>query len=137
MLPYKQPPGQHRLPPYPFVWLRITDDTKNLHFTSFGAIIDTGADYTCIPRSVVRLAPGYDYEYDVGSDFDGNPVQVELVRITIGTVEFLDAHGTVLIKKTVQNLRLPIVAGEGLLGRDILNDYTCTLDGPNQICSLK
>jgi predicted aspartyl protease len=137
MLPYKQPPGQPHIRPYPFVWLRITDNTKNLQFASFGAIIDTGADYTCIPHSVVTNTPGYDYEEEWGMDFDGNPVVVRLVRILKATVELLDAHGNVLITKVFQNLRLPIVSADGLLGRDILNDNICVLDGPGQICSLK
>jgi hypothetical protein len=137
MLPYKKPAQLTNIPPFPYVWLRVTDENKNIPFDSFGAIIDSAADYTCIPQQVTARASGYDHEVDFASDFKGNSIQVHLIRILKAGVELFDEKGTVLFQRKFQNLRLPIVDAQGLLGRDILNDFTCTLDGPSQFCSIK
>lgn len=136
MFPYIQPPRQPDIRPYPYLWLRITDNTKNLNFALFGAIIDSGADHTCIPQTIVARTPGWDYDEEQGGDFAGNLVTVKRVRIRMATVELLDTHGNVLMQNGFQNLKLPIVGVDGLLGRDILNDTICMLDGPRQMCSI-
>ena len=118
-------------PPAPRVWLRITDTFKGLRFEGFPAIIDSGADRTCLPRDVADQTPGYDYEDDFAEEFTGNTVKVRLVRILEARVEFTDDGGNLLFTHDYLNLRLPIVNAEGLLGRDILNYHTCVLAAPD------
>jgi hypothetical protein len=130
---YQKDPSH--LAAYPYLWLRILDNAKGLAFGPFGAIIDSGADYTCIPRRVLTGITGYDRELDWGRDFMGNPIRVELVYILDATIELLEQDGTVLLHTKIQRLRLPVINNEGLLGRDVLNHTICNLDGPGQLCT--
>ena len=132
---YQKYSGQPDIAPYPYLWVRIVDNAKGLEFGPFGAIVDSAADYTCIPSQVLAGITGYDTEIDVGRDFGGNPVRVDLVYILDATIELLEEDGTVLMRKKVERLRLPIVDNNGLLGRDILNHGICMLDGPGQVCT--
>jgi hypothetical protein len=116
--------------PYaPSVRMRITDSFNNLTFEAFTALVDSGADYTCIPEDVVNRAPGYSYDWRPSEEFTGRVVQVKRVRILEALVEFLDSEGKAVFTGTYANLRLPIVQA-GLLGRDILNSHFCVLNGP-------
>jgi Retroviral aspartyl protease len=116
--------------PYaPSVRLRITDTFSNLQFETFTALVDSGADYTCIPRAVVDRVSGYSYDWRSSEEFTGNVVQVKRVRILEAWVEFLDTQGETVFSAKYANLRLPIVQS-GLLGRDILNHHRCVLNGP-------
>lgn len=132
---YRKYQGQPDIAPYPFLLVRIVDNVKGLVFGPFGAIVDSAADYTCMPSQVLTGISGYDQEIDIGRDFRGNPVRVNLVYILNATVELLEEDGTVLLRKNVLRLRLPVVDNDGLLGRDILNHGICRLDGPSQVCT--
>jgi predicted aspartyl protease len=116
-------------PHAPFVRIRITDSFNNLQFGSFVALVDSGADYTCIPKTVVDQVSGYSYDWRLSEEFTGNLVQVKLVRVLEAIVEFIDKEENVVFRAKHANLQLPIVQS-GLLGRDILNSYRCVLDGP-------
>lgn len=71
-----------------------------------------------------------DQEIESGRDFMGNPIKVYLVYVIDATIELLEEDGTVLVQKRIERLRLPVINNNGLLGRDILNQTICMLDGP-------
>jgi hypothetical protein len=119
-------------PPKPYLRVRITDNLSKLTFQSFVAVVDTGADNTCIPQSVTTQTPGYSRSYVMAEEFTGNVVMVEVVRILDATVEFLDQQDNLLFRNRYANLEMPVVDAEGLLGRDILNWHHCVLDGPGR-----
>ena len=134
---YKEKPRQPHLAPYPYLWIRIVDDSNDLEFGPFGAIVDSGADYTCIPSHVLTGISGYHQDVEWGRDFRGQPVRVDLVYILKATIELLEEDGTLLLRKKVERLRLPIIENDGLLGRDILNHTVCMLDGPSRFCTFQ
>jgi hypothetical protein len=134
---YRKKTQHPHLASYPYLWIRIVDNVKNLAFGPFGALVDSGADYTCIPSGVLLGISGYDQDIEWGRDFRGNPVRVDLVYILDATVYLLEADGTLLLQKDLERLRLPIIENDGLLGRDILNHTMCLLDGPGQLCTFQ
>lgn len=144
MPPYRSLPGPKSLPPGPYLWLQIFDNQKELTFGPVGAILDSGADYTCIPRRIAE-AVGHDYEIDEAEDFTGRPVMVKLAVILDANIQLLHVSSPSPAKRRVSqlgkmvrtNLRLPIIEGEdALLGRDILNHFVCTLDGPKLLLEI-
>src|ERR1700752_1315556 len=107
-------------PAHPRVWLRVTDNRRGFSFPQFDAVIDTGADGSCIPSAVVRQVPtqNYDYERAKVKDYTGTTRTETFVRILDATVEFMDSQSAILYTGNYANLRL-LVIPNGLLGRDI------------------
>ena len=126
----------NEVPACPAVRVIITDNNSGTTFGPFDALIDTGADTTCIPNVIVDRIPGLIYSwYDV--DFgDGSSKRNRFVSIDDATVEFLDSRGNVLLRKAHTDLLLQTIQS-GYLGRDILNEHVCEFDGPKKICMIR
>ncbi len=89
-----------------------------------------------MPRSALPAAVALDYDFGHVQDYQGRESVELFVRILDATIEFLDASGMVRFSRRYSNLRFLVIA-EGLLGRDILNQHVCELDGPGLLCSLR
>lgn len=128
MLPYN--PGYH--PPCPQVRINIIDNNAGWQLSSIDALIDTGADFTCIPATLLPIHQGYQYNIRSVTDYNGQPQQVTFLYILQATVEILDDQGHVIRRENLQNLELLILnhSTEALLGRDILNKQIWEFDGP-------
>ncbi len=116
-------------PPAPCVRLCIFDNRLGVRLGPFPALVDTGADCSCLPKSIRSSAPRLDYEFAQVLDFNGQTSTMEFVRILDATVELLDGRSTVRLRKSYSNLRL-LVVSDGILGRDILNQHAVSLIGP-------
>ncbi len=124
------------IPPGPSVYLRIIDARRRLGLPRFAALIDTGADVSCLPKWIVDKGPPLDYDWVPVEAHDGRRKMERFVRILNATVEFSDEKETVLVTKEYKNLRLLILPW-GLLGRDLLNSHVCELDGPRLTSHLR
>lgn len=87
------------------------------------ALVDSGADRTLVPETIVSLvqAPEVDrLEFEVGG---GGLITLPIYRVTLTVRGFA-------------RLVVDVAVSDGedgvLLGRDVLNLYAITLDGPNQ-----
>jgi len=108
--------------------IRITDvHAKTLPVFDF--IVDSGADCSCVPQTAVDHTLGLDYDIATVKDYDGRVRRLRLVRILEATVDFLDQQDRVVLSRQYTNLKLLIVQ-DGILGRDVLNEHICELDGP-------
>ena len=132
---YRQLSGR-QTPPEPFLLLQIVDNLRQLTFGPVGAIVDSGADYTCIPR---RIADNLEYAYGFSQaeDFAGAVMTLRLAVIEDARVSLFDDTTRRVAGIARTSLRLPIVeSDEALIGRDILNHFVCTLDGPKLLLSI-
>lgn len=119
-------------PPYPAVRIRISvvEWDEIIQVPPFSALIDTGADRTCVPSSAIPAQLMKTYSW--------RRVNTRLVKCPIlsdAKVEFIDERGNQLLEKTHPELLL-VPYEEGLLGRDIPNTHVCNFHGPNQLCSI-
>ena len=115
-------------PAFPEATIRITFKHKGrtLGMLPFNALVDTGADSTCIPASLVPTEPDLFFRRREVRYADGT-IGKFLVLLN-AEVEFLDHHGNRLTIKQHQKLELLIIH-EALLGRDILNYHASQFDG--------
>ena len=113
--------------PFPQIELRLASTDSGRFFTGLMAKVDTGADRTVIPQSVLD----------------------SLEIAVAGAQEFEGAHGTIstlplyYVELTIEGFPAfkEIVAASDredliLLGRDVLNLYRIVLDGPNGLLEL-
>lgn len=110
-------------PPAPFIWITIGHPTNAGDVGPLPARVDTAADRTVIPQPVVddlRLEPSNELQFE-GLGGHKETLSIYPVLLTISGLEPLSAE--VAAHKGEQYV---------LLGRDILNHYRITLDGPNQ-----
>ena len=114
-------------PPAPVINITLISPTDVNNIFSHSAQLDTGADITTIPQSVIdslELMPARDI-IAIGYD---NTVSVRLtyyVDVRIGEFKFYP---------------LEILSSPGkdfLIGRDILNQWIITLDGKSQTFKIK
>jgi hypothetical protein len=123
-------------PPYPAVRIRITviEWGEVIEVPLFNALIDTGADRTCIPTSIIptQLMKSYSWYRVVGG---GKDKKQRCLVLSDAKVEFIDQSGNSLLEKTHPELIL-VPYEEGLLGRDILNTHFCSFHGPEQQCTI-
>jgi hypothetical protein len=122
-------------PSCPAVRIRITDNFQGSTFAPFPALIDTGADVTCVPEAITAGVTDLIYER-VQVDFADGPARMgKCLYLAEATIEFLDDLGQVLLAQSYRDLYL-LVLPDGLLGRDVLKYHICQLDGPSQRCRI-
>jgi hypothetical protein len=82
--------------------------------------LDTGSDITCIPNCINNDIPHLRFGYIDAEDYNGRRSRriTRFVIVKIGENEFPPIEA------------VEIEGEMGLLGRDILNRYRATLDGP-------
>jgi hypothetical protein len=107
-------------PPFPGCYVRVSWGTKS---RSCVGIIDTGADQTFIPSSITKEL--HLRKIDDSVDVDGPDSPNEPQDEYIANLSFLglDIPNWPVISNDKWN--------EILIGRDIINDWLLTLDGPN------
>ncbi|MBI2122972.1 MAG: aspartyl protease family protein [Armatimonadetes bacterium] len=111
-------------PPAPILSLRIhrTEDAPAIFLT---ALVDTGADLTVIPESLARqlavLPVGHVRIRGVG----GMAARVPMYSVEIE------------VAGLSRMLRVVGVGDEALVGRDLLNQFTLTLRGPQRVAEIE
>jgi hypothetical protein len=115
--------GQQFQPPAPVavVTLRTKDGRKSLGDVVMQ--IDSGADVSLIPESLVRLleldtSDQKDYEL---TGFDGNKSFARSVQCEL-----------IFLRRAFRGAYLIVENTTGILGRDVLNHISLVLDGPRQ-----
>jgi hypothetical protein len=124
-------------PPYPAVKLRITDngwDTP-LQYDPFDAMLDTGASITGVPENKVPVKARNLIRVRQIRLADGTLIDREFVLLRKGYLEVLDEKNQPVVSFT-RNAMYLLIIPVGLLGRDLLNDCICSLNGPAQTFSL-
>jgi hypothetical protein len=112
----------------PFVHVSLAGSTGERSVAGQVAQIDTGAYKTVIPEALVSRLGRVTLRQVAAEGLDGA----------------LGVYSTVVVDLTIHELstvRLEVLVAEGepcvLLGRDLLNRYRITLDGPNQALTIE
>ena len=113
-------------PPAPAVDVEISTPGGDAERTAIRMLVDSGADMTCLPKSLVET----------------------LKSLRSGSIEVLGYSRRPRIRRTIYiDFRvagkriegvevLPIESDYGLLGRDIINKFELRLDGPGLSLSI-
>jgi predicted aspartyl protease len=108
-------------PPAPFIDMIVAAPSDSGSQRSVGALLDTGAEVSVIPQQIVHELELSPYAEMVIEAFDGRRQRVNLYVVA------LEIAGT----------RLSLVraiaysTSYAILGRDVLNRFLTTLDGPH------
>jgi len=106
----------------PYFNVRVINPRNSQKHKDIQAIIDTGADASCIPLSLVKEL-GMRYTQTTVSDFRDEEVPVEECRASIRIND--------------QDFQLDVVYcipdNVALIGRDIFNNYKVVLNAPSRI----
>ena len=121
MYPY----SEDFVPPAPYCEILLSD-AGNVSQRRLGALLDTGADITAIPLNVARRL---DLQHR-GIVFVEGSVGERVARHTFSASLSLDGISWTALRVMAWNQDLV------LLGRDVLNQYHITLDGPNQTLTI-
>lgn len=109
-------------PPIPVVHIHISSPDEEQWEGSFIAIIDTGADFTIIPRRILASVKAVQIGSGVLSTQwkDRRSVNIYEVDLRIGeiTLSYIEVAGDTS-------------SDELILGRNVLNELDLRLDGPN------
>lgn len=114
-------------PPAPFIQMVFRHPTTHQSSNPIPAQIDSGADRTVIPKSVVENL---------------NLVSVRQIMVAGfgGALHALDEYILVIHIHDLTPFLVPVIAHTDeafvLLGRDVLNRLRIVLDGPNQILEI-
>lgn len=108
-------------PPAPFVHLRADNPVNGSTLKDVAAQIDTGADRTLIPESLVEA-------------LNLPQLGALLIRATGGAQQRLPTYPLQLRIRNLTPVTLEVVASAGeqwtRIGRDVLNRYRIVIDGP-------
>lgn len=114
-------------PPAPFVYARVSTPDESTSVSAAPAQVDSAADITVIPDHLVSdlgLVPFGDTPVE---GFGSGVIVATTYIVRIGIHEMEP-----LLTKVISGHLEPHV----LLGRDILNHYRVTLDGPSQLIEI-
>lgn len=112
-------------PPAPVLRVTIRNLSDNARQVTSDALVDTGADITCLPRAVVRAVggePASTYSVVGIGETNIGPATSYFLEFEIGTT-----------KKTIEAIA---IGDELILGRNLINELTLQLDGPARRLSL-
>jgi predicted aspartyl protease len=108
-------------PPAPFMAIVIAASNDSERWSSVGALLDTGAEVSIIPRQTVYELELSPYAEMIIEAFDGRRQRVDLYAVA------LEVAGTRLFPVRA----VAYSTSYALLGRDVLNRFLTTLDGPH------
>jgi predicted aspartyl protease len=108
-------------PPAPFMDIIITASKDSEPRRSVGALLDTGAEVSIIPLQIVHELELSPYAEMIIEAFDGRHQRVNLYAVTL---EVADTRIS-----SVRAVAYP--TSYAILGRDVLNRFFTTLDGPH------
>lgn len=109
-------------PPAPFVFVTIGNPLTDPAGLPFPAQLDTAADRTVVPLTVVQSLGLKPLDKTSVAGFGGKPHSVDRYVVSIAVQGFAPRPRLV-----IAHADEPWV----LLGRDVLNDHRIVLDGPN------
>ncbi len=110
----------HFVPPTPVAWVIIRHPDGEQSLGDVPMLIDTGADATLLPRSVVS---------SLGLEGTGEHYQLVGFDGTISESEAVHAN-LAFLRRNFRGRYLVTDAEVGVIGRDILNHLRLLLDGP-------
>lgn len=108
-------------PPAPVAYVSLRDPATGASLSDVPMLIDTGADVTLLPSKYVEeigVHPAAEVVYEI-QVFDGESKFAEVVELE-----------SILLGKKFTGQFLLIDQPIGILGRNILNVLSITLDGP-------
>ncbi len=108
-------------PPAPFMDVIIAASNDSGPQRSVGTLLDTGAEISIIPQQIAHELELSPYAEMIIEAFDGRRQRVNLYAVT------LEVAGTHL--SPVRAVAYP--SSYAILGRDVLNRFLTTLDGPH------
>jgi len=114
-------------PPSPAVLVSIAHPNTNARVESIWGLVDTGADQTVIPESLVDELDLVKLDEELICGFDGQPQVLQTQTVLLQVRDFLPIELEVLASPHV---KYPII------GRDVLNRYTLTLDGRQRMLTV-
>ena len=127
-------------PPAPKAKIKITSELlKTIGigsdvFIEVKMLIDTGSDISIIPKKVVKRLEkkvGIDLPYEMQEVEDFNGIRFlqksYVLKLQSQKKGIGDSQTLIFLESTEK---------EGILGRDVLNDYYMHLNGPQQVWSL-
>jgi hypothetical protein len=109
-------------PPAPLAHVTLRNSETGVSVTDVPLLLDTGADVTLVPRSVlaplgISPIPGRHYEL---LSFDAGSSLAEMVRLEL-----------LFCRRVFRGQYLVIEQPWGILGRNVLNAIPLLLDGPS------
>jgi hypothetical protein len=108
-------------PPAPVAYVVVRNPINGKSLLSIPMLLDTGADITLVPSSVVdtlELILVSDVQYEL-ANFDGQLSNTAATRLEL-----------IFGRRTFRGQFLLIDQAWGILGRNVLNALRLTLDGP-------
>ncbi len=119
---YPYSPSVAGNPPTPVVWLNVAAVGSDQWRTNLAALVDTGADVTVLPASVVTALGLEELDEVATVSFDAGLVRRK-------------THAVRLVIRDLPAIEVEVVGGgemtHAILGRDVLNRYRVVFDGPN------
>lgn len=108
-------------PPAPVAQVVVRNPQSGNSLRGITMLLDSGADVTLVPRSVVNslgIAPATDQVYEL-MGFDGT-----ISRLSVAYFDM------VFLSRTIRGQFILIDQEWGIIGRDVLNLVAVLLDGP-------
>ena len=107
--------------------LNLTHPITGQRIGDIPALVDTGADQSVIPDRIVAALGLIQLDQQLVRGFDGTPrtLATYYIRIQVRDLDLIDLE--VIASPTVDN---------AVLGRDVLNRYKVTLDGPALVMTI-
>jgi hypothetical protein len=113
-----------KAPPIPAVVLDLSDPSGMATITFVSAHLDTGSDMTVVPLPLIQRLNLQPIGRAVAKGYGGLTANVDVFRVRL----FIANFGTFTIPVLGHSAE-PYI----LVGRDILNRFRVTFDGPNQV----
>ncbi len=107
------------LPPAPVVNLRIQHDASE---ETLEALVDSGADLTCIPEKVAALLELQPISILLVAGADGRSENRLVYRAQSVTFESISLVNLAVVGMPIEY---------GIIGRDLMNKFVFRLDGPS------
>lgn len=115
----------HYNPPAPVVRVTVRIPSDNTGQVTTNALVDTGADVTCVPEALVMAVGGEPAgTRDVGS--------INQVHIGSFNAYFLEFE----IASTRKLVEVIAIGDQVILGRNLINEFVLQLDGPARKLSI-
>jgi predicted aspartyl protease len=115
-------------PPAPFALVELGSDDGSRTLSPTPARLDTGADRTVVPAGLISALALEAIAAQVCEGLGGSRVTLFLYRVQLRIVG-------------LKPLLVDVLSAEGephiLLGIDVLNQYTITLDGPKRTVTIE
>jgi len=117
--------NQHYNPAAPVLPITVCAPGEGVKRVTTDALVDTGADITCVPGAIINAL-----DAECASTYE--VFGVNGVPIGFRDTYFLEFE----IMATRKLVEVIAVGDEPILGRNLINEFTLHLDGPNRKLSI-